>query len=97
VDNLTYELRQLCLRNRDGSYKTQADRLGVLKLISRELLALGYRHMRASSLKLKHVEALVGSWLDKGLTPNTIKNRLVCIRWWAQKVGKSCFVDFPTP
>lgn len=26
MDDLTYTLRQLCLRNRDGSHATQADR-----------------------------------------------------------------------
>lgn len=88
MDQLTYELRQLCLRNRDNSYKTQADRLQTLTLVSRELRELGYRHMRAKSLKCKHVEALVGSWLDKGLAPATIKNRLAYLRWWAEKVGK---------
>ena len=27
MDDLTYTLRQLCQRNRDGSYNTQADRM----------------------------------------------------------------------
>jgi hypothetical protein len=89
VDNLTYELRQLCLRNRDNSYDTQAGRMQMLTQVSRELRELGYRHMRASSLKLKHVEALVKFWLDSGLAPATIKNRLVQVRWWAEKVGKT--------
>lgn len=61
----------------------------LLTQISRELKELGFRNMRASSLKLKHVEALVEFWLGNGLAPATIKNRLVCIRWWAHKVGKT--------
>jgi hypothetical protein len=89
VDNLTYELRQLCLRNRDNSYDTQAGRMQMLTQVSRELRELGYRHMRARSLKLNHVEALVKFWLDSGLAPATIKNRLVQVRWWAEKVGKT--------
>lgn len=51
MDDLKYTLRQLCQRNRDGSHATQADRLRTLMLVSRQLRELGFRHMRASSLK----------------------------------------------
>ena len=31
MDDLTYTLRQLCQRNRDGSHNTQADRMRSLR------------------------------------------------------------------
>ena len=37
MDDLTYTLRQLCLRNRDGSHATQADRQRSLNLAARQL------------------------------------------------------------
>lgn len=81
MDNLTYTLGQLCQRNRDNSHATQADRLTTLTMISRQ--------MRASSLKGKHVGALLALWQSEGLAAGTQKNRMVHILWWAEKVGKS--------
>ena len=89
MDDLTYTLRQLCQRNRDGSHATQADRLRTLTLISRQLREAGFRQMRAGSLKGKHVEALVDRWQAEGLSAGTLKNRLAQVRWWAEKVGKA--------
>jgi site-specific recombinase XerC len=89
MDDLTYSLRQLCRRNRDGSHATQADRRGVLTLASRQLREAGFRQMRATSLKEKHVEALLERWQAAGLSAGTLKNRLAHLRWWAEKVGKA--------
>ena len=54
MDDLTYTLRQLCQRNRDGSHNTQADRMRSLSLAARQLREAGFRQMKASSLKGKH-------------------------------------------
>ena len=89
MDDLTYTLRQLCRRNRDGSYTTQADRQRSLTLMARQLQTAGYRQMRAASLKGKHVQALVQRWQTEGLSAGTIKNRLAHLRWWAEKIGKA--------
>jgi len=89
MDDLTYSLRQLCRRNRDGSHATQADRQGILSLASRQLRAAGFRQMRATSLKEKHVEALLERWQAEGLSAGTLKNRLAHLRWWAEKVGRA--------
>lgn len=86
---LNYELKQLCFRNRDGSFATQADRLRMLQLAANQLHESGFRDLRASGLKPKHVEALSTRWQAEGLNPGTIKNRMVQLRWWAQKVGKA--------
>ena len=86
--NLNYELKQLCHRNRDGSYATQADRWRMLDLIANQLHELGYKDMHATSLKPKHVEALVARWKAEAMSPGTMKNRMAILRWWAEKVGK---------
>ncbi len=89
MDDLTYTLRQLCQRNRDGSHTTQADRLRALTLVSRQLREAGFRQMRAGSLKGKHVDALIERWQGEGLSAGTLKNRMAHLRWWAEKVGKA--------
>ncbi|HGW5539172.1 integrase [Pseudomonas aeruginosa] len=89
MDDLTYTLRQLCQRNRDGSYNTQADRMRSLALAARQLREAGFRQMKASSLKGKHVQTLLERWQGEGLSSGTIKNRLSHLRWWAEKIGKS--------
>ena len=53
MDDLTYTLRALCKRNRDGSHATQADRLRILTLASRQLREAGFRQLRATSFNGK--------------------------------------------
>ncbi len=86
--HLNYQLKQLCYRNRDGSYATQADRLWQLNLIANQLHELGYRGMAIRSLKPKHVDALVKTWLANNVASGTIKNRMSCLRWWAEKMDR---------
>jgi len=86
--DLNYQLKQLGQRNRDGSYATRADRERMLALFANQLHEMGFRHMRADSLKPKHVDALLERWKAEDLSPATIKNRLAVLRWWAEKVGK---------
>jgi hypothetical protein len=86
--DLNYELKQLCQRNRDGSYATQRDRERLLGQVADQLRDLGFRHLSATGLKPKHIEALVERWKVDGLAPGTIKNRMAELRWWAEKIGK---------
>ncbi len=60
----------------------------MLDRIANQLHELGYRRMRARSLKPKHVDALVSLWKDKGLKVGTLKNYMAALRWWARKIGK---------
>ncbi|MDR3157763.1 MAG: hypothetical protein LBU11_01870 [Zoogloeaceae bacterium] len=60
MDDLTYTLRQLCLRNRDGSFATQADRQRSLALMVRQLREAGFRQTRATSLKGRHWRTCAG-------------------------------------
>ncbi len=89
MDQLNYQLMQMCKRNREGSYSTQNTRQKILQMSAKQLKELGYRKMEQKSLKPKHVEALVRRWKEESVTSGTMKNRLACIRWWAEKVGKA--------
>ena len=88
MQDLNYELKQLCARNRDGSFATQDNRERILTLIANQLREMGFVNMRAQSLKPRHVEALVQRWLAEGLSAGTLKNRMAALRWWAEKIGK---------
>ena len=86
--DIAVELARLCARNRDGSFATQADRTQILHHAARTLQKAGFQNLAAISLKPKHVEVLLKSWQADGLAVGTIKNRMACVRWWAEKVGK---------
>jgi site-specific recombinase XerC len=92
VRNLNYQLKQLCHRNRDGSFATQSDREHALSLAATELYEMGFREMGAQSLKPKPVEALVERWTEEGLSSGTMKNRMAHLRWWAEKLGKASMI-----
>ena len=85
--DLNYQLKQLCHRNRDGSYATQAKRMHPM-LIADQLYDLGFRGMKLRSVKQKQVDALVKDWLRQGLAVGTIKKRMAVLRWWAEKADR---------
>ncbi len=86
--DLNFELKKLCLEHRDGSYATQYARERILAMSANQLHGMGFRDLRATSLKPKHVHALVERWKAEGLAPGTIKNRMSELRWWAEKIAK---------
>jgi len=95
MNRLTYELKIICKRNRDGSFATQHDRDRHLRLIAKQLTQLNFKNMGASSLKPKHVSALLVLWQSevspltkKPISIGTIKNRMSVMRWWAEKINK---------
>jgi site-specific recombinase XerC len=89
MQDLNYELKQLCARNRDGSFATQHDRERILTVIANQLREMGFVNMHVQSLKPKHVEKLVEHWKAEGLSTGTLKNRMTELRWWAEKNGKA--------
>lgn len=98
--SLNYQLKQLCKHNRDGSFSTQSARAWILSQIANQLHELGFRGMQSTSLKQKHVLALIQLWKEQNVSIGTMKNRLSVLRWWASKVGKhsviakkNCFYD----
>jgi hypothetical protein len=86
--DLNHDLKLICRRNRDGSFATQADRERILALVANALHALGFKNLRATSLKPKHVGRLVDAWKTAKLSAGAIKNRMSAMRWWAEKIGK---------
>jgi len=88
VKTLNYELKKICRRNKDGSFTTQANRERMLSQIADQLHMLGFHNMKVTSLKQKHVWALVRHWQEKGISAATIKNRMSALRWWSEKIGK---------
>ena len=86
--DLNFQVRNLCLNSKEGSFATHSNRLRELDLIANQLHNLGFRRMSVNGLKPKHVFALVEFWKKQGISVGTIKNRLAHLRWWADKVGK---------
>ena len=85
---LNFELKNLCQRVNEGSFKTQRERHYVLQLSATLLDQLGFKRMNSTSLKLKHTQALFKYWHNKGISVGTIKNRMSHLRWWAKQVNK---------
>ncbi|MDH3640589.1 MAG: integrase, partial [Gammaproteobacteria bacterium] len=63
--DLNYQLKHLCRHSHEGSYSTRAGRERQLSAIANQLHELGYRHMQATSLKPKHIQALVDLWMQQ--------------------------------
>ena len=74
--------------NTERSHGTQASRASHLHIMARELSEMGYRHLSPRNLKRKHVDALVGRWLEAKLAIVTIKSRVSTMRWLARTIGK---------
>ncbi|MCO7225065.1 phage integrase N-terminal domain-containing protein [Pleionea sp. CnH1-48] len=86
MKDIVSDFIQLCNRNKDGSFDTQAKRVRELKAMGELLVGeLGFRKMRARSIKPKHVIALVEHWKAQGIAVSTIKTRMSYVRWWARK------------
>jgi site-specific recombinase XerC len=83
---------KICKHSHEGSFETRVGRERQLSAIANQLHELGFRQLKATSLKQKHVQTLVDLWLKQGLSPGTIKNRMSCLRWWAEKVNKRAVV-----
>ncbi|MEZ5573371.1 MAG: integrase domain-containing protein [Halioglobus sp.] len=90
--DLNYQLKLLCKHSHEGSFETRVGRERQLSAIANQLHDLGFRQLKATSLKQKHVQALADQWLQQNLSPGTIKNRMSCLRWWAEKVNRRAVV-----
>ncbi len=89
VVRLHKELSIICDNNMDGSFATQSERRATLRQFGDDLARAGFniRRMSAKDLKGRHVGALLRRWQSEGLPISTIKNRMVVLRWWAEKIG----------
>jgi hypothetical protein len=86
--DLNFEAKKLCERNKDGSHSTQANRQKILNLVADQIHGLGFRNLKLGNIKPKHIEALINHWKLEGLSSGTIKNRMSCLRWLAEKINK---------
>jgi len=86
--DLDDDFKHLCQRNRDGSFAAQHDRESILTLLANQLEEDGFRHLRATGVRSKHVEHLVERWHAEGISAGTFKNRMLALRWLAEKIDK---------
>jgi len=87
--DLKHSIIQLTKHNKDGSFKTQANRKERLLLIADQLAEGGYKIFHIKQLKYKHVKFLVNRWLQEQKDPGTMKNRMTDLRWVMKKFGKT--------
>ncbi len=92
MKQLNYDLKLMTDHNVDGSHKSIAARKYILQSSARQLDAMGFKNMRATSLKTRHVQALVDKWQADNISIATIKNRMTHLRWWAKHIGKRSII-----
>ena len=85
---LNWDLLQLQKGSRDGSHGTRRERSYALAQIADTLHELGFRGLRATGLRRKHVVALVREWKRQGRSIGAMKNRTAHIRWWARRIER---------
>lgn len=76
-----------------ASYATQDKRSDVLYAGFAELRQQGYRLDTVESLRGKHIETLVMTWNERGLSASTIQNNLSIFRSFADWIGKAGMVQ----
>ena len=74
--------------NKDGSFATQSNRKAILLKVCNDLKQAGYNRVSAKNFGAKHCYILRDKWKSEGISTATIKNRLACIRWLGEKIGK---------
>ncbi len=85
---LNYDLKRLQDRSKEGGFVTRRDRAYALAHAANMLHELGFRRLRATGLRRKHINALAREWRRRDLSVGTMKNRMAALRWWAEKVGR---------
>ncbi len=73
--------------NRDGSYRTRADRQQYLIKMANDLYHAGFQLDHIRYLKAKHIWHIVHSWQGQ-ISSGTMKNRLSHIRWLLGKFNQ---------
>ena len=84
-----FQIKQIMKYNRDGSPDRQTARFNNLMRFINQLQARGYgQRWNVHKFGKKEVHRLVEDWRAKKLSHRTIANRMVDIRWLADKVGR---------
>jgi integrase len=76
-----------------ASFGTQAKRAETLRNGFKELDALGYKLPVAQSFKGKHFEVLTNFWLERGLAPSTVLDKMSVFRTFCYWIGKAGMVE----
>lgn len=76
-----------------ASFGTQAKRAETLRNGFKELDALGYKLPAAQSFKGKHFEVLANSWLERGLAPSTVLDKMSVFRIFCDWIGKTGMIE----
>src|SRR3954469_15495443 len=92
MHDLNHDFKLLCRRNRDGAFATQHDRERILTLVANQLHEGGFRHLRATGVRSKHIEHLVERWKTQRISTGTFKNRMTALRWLSEKIDKQNIV-----
>ena len=93
MHDLNYSIRQVCLRNRDGSFGTRANRERMLSQAADQLREFGFNQLKhVDQLKAKHVHRLVEHWQKEEISVGTQKNRMSALRWLSEKLGNDSLV-----
>ena len=74
--------------NKDGSFTTQHNRQNILLKMAKDLAQAGHKNVTAKNFGAKHCYILRDRWQSQALSTATIKNRLACVRWLGEKLGK---------
>ena len=86
--DLNFDLKRLQKAHGDGSHGTRTARSYALAQIADTLHELGFKGLRATGLRRKHVVALVREWKRQGRSIGAMKNRTAHIRWWARRIER---------
>jgi len=87
-NNLRGVVLSALARNKDGSFATQANRKAILIKSCKDLGLAGHKNVTDKNFGAKHCYILRDYWQKQGITTATVKNRLACIRWLGEKMGK---------
>ena len=90
--DLNFDLKRLQKAHDDGSHGTRTARSYALAQMADTLHELGFKGLRATGLRRKHIAALVRKWKRQGRSVGTMKNRMAHIRWWANRIGRRAVV-----
>ena len=86
---LNHDLKTLLAENPERGHVTRRDRSYILDQAANLLHELGFRRLRATGLRRKHVNVLVREWKRRGLSVGTVKNRMAALRWWAKRIDRA--------
>jgi site-specific recombinase XerC len=75
-------------KHKGVSYNTEANRADTLWLVFKQLHKMN-RPMMPRSFRMKHVQALLRRWEDKGLSASTMQTRLSYMRTFCSWIGKA--------